>query len=86
MSKRFFGRPFIEMLWVSEDERRQGHGAALLDRLVRIGLRSGEVWTSANQSNRSMQRLLKRHGFLWCGRVSGLDAGDPELFYVTRKP
>jgi hypothetical protein len=39
------------------------------------------LFTSTNQSNTSMQRLLAAAGFVQCGIVHGLDEGDPELIY-----
>jgi GNAT superfamily N-acetyltransferase len=85
LTKSFFQRPFIEMLLVAEEERRKGCGDALLARLESVASRAGEVWTSTNRSNKPMRRLLRKRGFVFCGRVSGLDAGDPELFYVKKK-
>lgn len=40
-----------------------------------------ELWTSTNQSNQPMQRLLERLGFLPSGVIEGLDEGDPELVF-----
>ena len=81
LTQNFFQRPFIEMVFVAECERRKGFGSKLISRLEALGLRSGVVWTSTNQSNKAMRQLLKKHGFALRGRVSGLDEGDPELFY-----
>lgn len=85
LKRSFFQRPFIEMLYVAKDERRQGYGERLLSKLEMEGLRNDEVWTSTNHTNRPMQQLLKKRGFLRSGRVTGLDKGDPEVFYVRRK-
>jgi len=84
LTRGFFQRPFVEMLNVAEDERRKGYGASLLAALEARGLRYGELWTSTNRSNKPMRRLLKKRGFVLAGCISGLDVGDPELFY--RKP
>lgn len=82
MARTFFGRPFIEVLWVAPAHRRAGHGEALLAWIeTRAGARE-EIWTSTNRSNRPMRRLLRKRGFVLKGHVSGLDDGDPELFYV----
>jgi ribosomal protein S18 acetylase RimI-like enzyme len=78
------GRHFVEQLWVARNARRQGWGGALLAHFETLAMRSGEVWTSTNRSNKRMQRLLKKRGFVLRGRVSGLDAGDAELFYVKK--
>jgi GNAT superfamily N-acetyltransferase len=84
LRENFFHRPFIEMLYVARAERRKGYGASLLASLEANGLRHGEVWTSTNQSNQAMRKLLKERGFHQTGRVTGLDKGDPEVFYVKR--
>ena len=81
----FFNRPFIEMLYVVKEERRKGHGGHLLSYLESRGLRNGEVWTSTNRSNKAMRSLLKKNDFALSGRVSGLDEGDPELFYKKKR-
>jgi GNAT superfamily N-acetyltransferase len=72
------------MLFVAEGARRQGLGEHLLAGLEDRGLGLGEVWTSTNRSNRAMRMLLKKRGFRQSGRVTGLDEGDPEIFYVKR--
>ena len=84
LTRNFFHRSFIEMLYVAKDERRKGYGAALLAGLETAGMRAGEVWTSTNQSNRPMRQLLKKQGFAMRGKVTGLDEGDPEVFYQKR--
>jgi GNAT superfamily N-acetyltransferase len=85
LTRSFFQRPFVEMLYVAEDERRKGYGESLLAALEDRGLRHGDLWTSTNRSNKPMRRLLKKRGFALAGRISGLDAGDPELFYHKTK-
>jgi len=84
LTRSFFQRPFIEQLYVANEDRRRGHGETLLARMEKLCLRHGEVWTSTNQSNRPMQQLLKKRGFIRHGRVTGLDKGDPEIFYSKR--
>lgn len=77
----FLQRPFVEMLYVSEAERRKGYGELLLDIMESRSLRRGEIWTSTNRSNHPMRTLLRKHEFRLVGRVTGLDRGDAELFY-----
>lgn len=74
----FFGKPFISLLIVSADARRQGLGAGLLSHHARA---CREVWTSTNHSNSAMRKLLDKVGWRCCGELSGLDEGDPERFY-----
>jgi ribosomal protein S18 acetylase RimI-like enzyme len=84
LTRSFFQRPFIEVLYVAKEERRRGHGECLLSRLEKACVRHGEVWTSTNRSNQAMRLLLKKRGFLRQGDVTGLDKGDPEVFYSKR--
>jgi len=76
----FFGKPFISLLIVSPDARRRGLGAGLLSHASSA---YPEVWTSTNQSNAAMRKLLDKAGWRYCGELSGLDEGDPERFYRT---
>ena len=76
----FFGKPFISLLIVSRDARRLGLGVGLLSHNASP---YPEVWTSTNQSNLAMRKLLDKAGWRYCGEVSGLDEGDPERFYRT---
>jgi len=86
LRRSFFHRPFVEMLYVAETERRKGYGELLLARLEAKGLQHAEIWTSTNRSNKPMRRLLKKRGFMFTGRVCRLDKGDAELFYCKKRP
>jgi hypothetical protein len=76
----FFWKPFISLLIVSLDARRLGLGAGLLSYNSSV---YPEIWTSTNQSNSAMRKLLDKAGWRYCGELSGLDEGDPERFYRT---
>ena len=76
----FFGKPFISLLIVSPNARRLGLGAGLLSHNSSA---HPEIWTSTNQSNSAMRKLLDKAGWRYCGELSGLDEGDPERFYRT---
>lgn len=81
VSRRFFSRPFIELLAVAPDFRRAGVAGALLE--AGAAAFDGEtLFTSTNQSNEPMQALLARTGFEPSGVIENLDRGDPELVYV----
>jgi ribosomal protein S18 acetylase RimI-like enzyme len=76
----FFGRPFLEMLMVGEGYRSRGIGTTLIVHAARLA--AGEqLWTSTNQSNQPMRRLLEHLGFTPSGVIEGLDEGDPELVF-----
>jgi ribosomal protein S18 acetylase RimI-like enzyme len=74
----FFEKVFISLLIVDPGVRRRGIGQALLEAAA---LEHEEVWTSTNQSNMAMRGLLTKTGWMFCGGISGLDAGDPEVFF-----
>jgi ribosomal protein S18 acetylase RimI-like enzyme len=79
----FYGRGFIEMLHVGGSHRRRGVGLALVERLCEI-CETADIFTSTNQSNAPMQRLLLKTGFKGSGVIENLDEGDPELVYFKR--
>lgn len=80
--RSFFGRDFIELMAVAPRERRLGLGTLLLHFAVR-GASSVRVFTSTNESNVAMTRLLEKERWLLSGRLEGIDEGDPELVYFT---
>ncbi|MEU2543869.1 GNAT family N-acetyltransferase [Streptomyces roseolus] len=77
----FFGQGFVAMLMVAPSARRRGVGRRLLDAAA-SSCTTEKLFTSTNVSNRPMQGLLERAGWLPVGLLHGLDAGDPELFYL----
>jgi len=78
----FFECGFVHLLYVSDQHRRQGIGAALLAASV-TACATSRVFTSTNVSNDRMQRLLSKLGWVRAGLVDGLDTGDPEVFYYV---
>jgi ribosomal protein S18 acetylase RimI-like enzyme len=84
VSRRFFSRPFIELLAVAPDFRRAGVGGALLEACA-AAFPGESLFTSTNQSNGPMQALLAKTGFEPSGVIENLDPGDPELIYVRHK-
>ena len=81
VSKRFFSRPFIELLAIAPASRRQGLGTALMARCE--SAHHGEVlFTSTNEFNASMRALLAKAGYQASGTIYNLDPGDPELVFV----
>jgi ribosomal protein S18 acetylase RimI-like enzyme len=76
----FFGRRFLELAMVGVGFRNKGVGSALITHALSKS-HAAELWTSTNQSNLAMQRLLTRLGFVQSGTIENLDAGDPELIF-----
>ena len=81
VSRRFFSRPFVELLAVAPAWRRRGVGEALMGRCA-AAHDNGPLFTSTNQSNAAMQALLAKAGFEPSGVIHNLDPGDPELVFV----
>jgi ribosomal protein S18 acetylase RimI-like enzyme len=81
VSRRFYSRPFLELLAVHPEFRRAGVGSALVETFT-SSFEDATVFTSTNQSNAPMQALLPKVGFEPSGIVHNLDPGDPELIYV----
>jgi ribosomal protein S18 acetylase RimI-like enzyme len=82
--RHFYGRDFIDLLFVSSDARRQGVGRALIRAAVESAS-TPRVFTSTNQSNTAMQALLRSEGWSPSGELVGLDEGDPELVYYRSR-
>ncbi|WP_375451198.1 GNAT family N-acetyltransferase [uncultured Devosia sp.] len=79
----FFHAGMIEMLMIAEPFRQHGLGTGLLAFLETL-CRTDTLWSSTNLSNRGMQSLFERTGFVHSGLIEGLDEGDPEVIYRKR--
>ena len=82
--RHFYGRDFIDLLFVSSDTRRQGVGRALIRAAVESAS-TYRVFTSTNKSNTAMQALLRSERWSPSGELVGLDEGDPELVYYRSR-
>jgi GNAT superfamily N-acetyltransferase len=81
----FFGRDVIDLLFVSPRWRRLGIGRELMRAAVRTAGTS-RVFVSTNESNAPMRELLRGEGWIPSGVLTGLDEGDPELFFYRDRP
>ncbi|WP_446469343.1 GNAT family N-acetyltransferase [Xenorhabdus stockiae] len=79
----FFDYAFIEMLVVGERNRREGVGLQLISYLKSI-FSCPKLFTSTNQSNKSMQSLLNKAGFRKSGYTENIDEDDPELVFFYK--
>ena len=79
----FYSQGFISMLYIHSDHRRNGLGSALLSHLESI-CKTEKLFTSTNESNRPMQGLMCKRGYVPSGVINNLDEGDPELVYFKR--
>ena len=83
LNYKFYDNGWIEMLYVHPKFRRRAIGSALIHHLVKK-CRTTKLFTSTNQSNFPMQRLLATLGFDRSGFIENLDEGDQELVYFKR--
>ena len=81
ISHDFFGRSFLDLIYIEEQSRGQGLGPKLIEALEQQS-KSPLLFTSTNQSNLHMQHVLATLGFEPSGIIHNLDPGDPELVYV----
>ena len=77
---RFFDQGWIELIIIAEKHRGKGIGGQVFDLLCQQ-CNADKVFTSTNSSNLPMQQALTKAGFVFAGKIDGLDKGDPELFY-----
>lgn len=80
---RFFDQGWIELIIINEAYRGKGIAVEAFN-LIEKQCKSEKVFTSTNRSNASMQSALKKANFTFAGELTGLDEGDPELFYYKR--
>lgn len=81
ISHDFFGHSFLEMVYIAAEWRSQGLGPVLI-RFLETQSRTAAFFTSTNESNGHMQRVLAKLGYERSGIIDNLDPGDPELIYV----
>lgn len=82
LTTNFFGRDFVELLFVAPEARRKGIGDALLAAVERARPAATTLFTSTNESNAAMRALLESRGFTSSGTILNLDPDDPELVFV----
>jgi GNAT superfamily N-acetyltransferase len=82
---RFLGHGFVELLYTDPAFRRLGVASALL-RHCETKCTTPRLFISTNLSNKPMQTLLAKLGFVMTGFIDNIDEGDPELVYFKRLP
>jgi GNAT superfamily N-acetyltransferase len=76
----FYGRDFLDLLFVGSAHRRQGVGRSLVRAVVERATTT-RVFTSTNESNAAMRSLLASESWSQSGVLVGLDEGDPEHIF-----
>lgn len=77
----FFSNPFLDLIVTGEAFRRRGVASAMMA-TIELMHAGRKIFVSTNQSNTTMQTLLRARGYVAAGQVDHLDPGDPELFFV----
>ena len=83
ISHGFFGRSFMDLIYLAEPHRSSGHGPKLVA-VLEGQSQSRDLFTSTNESNTHMQHVLDKLGYERSGVIHNLDPGDPEVVYVKR--
>lgn len=83
MSHDFFGRSFLELVYIDEAHRSLGYGPELIS-FLEAHSKSNDLFTSTNKSNSHMQHVLEKLGYEESGVIHNLDPGDPEIVYVKK--
>ena len=84
LSHNFFGKRFVEFLFVHPDQRRKGLAQALLEFAERQAPDEA-LWISIALGNFPMQNVLNRRGYQHSGVIHDL-AKVPELIYHKPPP
>lgn len=79
----FFGRSFIDLVYVHESHQSKGYGPELIS-FLEAQSKSRDLFTSTNKSNAHMQHVLEKLGYEQSGIIHNLDPGDPEIVYVKK--
>ncbi|WP_433772738.1 GNAT family N-acetyltransferase [Bacillus wiedmannii] len=80
----FFRCTFLSLIIISPTKRRQGHASSLLSYMLEHSP-TQKIFSSTNESNRSMQKVFSANGFIRSGIIENLDEGDSEIIFYTKK-
>lgn len=83
LERSFYGHGFVALLVVGEAHRRCGIGSALLGHLESV-CETEKLFTSTNESNQPMRKLLEKLGWQPSGVIENLDEGDLELVFFRK--
>jgi len=83
ISHEFFGRSFLDLIYIDQNQRSKGYGSELIS-FLETQSKSEDLFTSTNESNSHMQQVLEKLGYESSGIIYNLDSGDPEIVYVKK--
>jgi len=83
MNQSFFKQSFVELIMVHPQYQKRGVGEDLFLYLESI-CPTDKLFTSTNLSNKRIQRLCHKLGYVYSGTIDHLDPSDPELFFCKK--
>ncbi|MBM7703497.1 GNAT family N-acetyltransferase [Metabacillus iocasae] len=79
----FFECNFISLIIVAPNERRKGYATALIQQFEKMAP-TKKVFSSTNESNKTMHQVFRENGYERSGIIENLDEGDPEIVYFKQ--
>lgn len=84
-TKDFYSHYFIDLVVVHPKMRRHGVASSLIH-VMENYCPGNKLFSSTNRSNKAMQSVFERAGFIKSGFITHLDRNDPELIYYKKVP
>lgn len=78
----YWKESFVELLWLSDEVRRQGHGRALIEEAERRARRRGSRMLHLNTYSFQAPGFYEKLGFRRFGTVAGSPRGARRHYYV----
>lgn len=83
LNQSFFHHAFLSLLVIHPGYQRMGLGESLLRHLEEI-CPTEKLFLSTSLSNKPMQQLCRKLGYLESGTIDNLNPGEPELFFFKQ--
>jgi RimJ/RimL family protein N-acetyltransferase len=84
-TKDFYSHYFIDLVVVHPQMRRHGVAVAMIRAMEHFAA-GNKLFSSTNKSNKAMQNVFERAGYVKSGYITHLDRNDPELIYYKKIP
>lgn len=79
-NRSFFGRPYVEFIYIRKDRRGEGLGNSLLNHFE-TECEERRIWTSTNLSNQPMVQMLNKRGYRLSGVIENLIKVPTLIYY-----
>lgn len=80
----YWRESYIELLWLSDRARAQGHGSRLIEEAERRARRRGSRLIHVNTYSFQAPGFYRKQGYRLFGSISGSPRGATKYFYVKR--